>query len=452
MTQTARARANVRIKIPRLHDAQRRVRHEAKRYNCVVCGRRWGKTTLGEDIVGRAALDGKPVAYFAPTYKMLAETWRQMRNRFEPAAIRISEQEHSMRLIGGGIIDMWSLEHADAPRGRRYAVIVVDEAAMIRNLIETWDEVLRPMLSDYRGSAWFLSTPKGENTDFHHLFLRGEDDERPRWASWQMPTATNPYIHPDEIEDARADMGEVAFRQEYMAEFVADVSAYIPADVWDGLHDRNLPPLDPGERTPIVLGVDASVTGDCFAVVPVTRHPERHDEVVIHAPRIWRPADFPDKRINFDVPERFLRFVCQGGHVGEDGTTHPPSMPMPGCEQCERADWPIPGHNVVQIAYDPYQLESMMQGLRRDRVAWCKEFSQGQERLVSDSLMHKMALRGHLHHTGSMVLREHIINAHALLETDKDSKMRIVKKEQGAKVDGAVAASMAVKRCLDLNI
>ena len=42
---------------------------EAKRFNVAACGRQIGKTTLGIDRLARAAANGQPTAWFAPTYK-----------------------------------------------------------------------------------------------------------------------------------------------------------------------------------------------------------------------------------------------------------------------------------------------------------------------------------------------------------------------------------------------
>ena len=97
-------------------------------------------------------------------------------------------------------------------------------------------------------------------------------------------------------------------------------------------------------------------------------------------------------------------------------------------------------------------MEEMAQRLERDGVAWVEAFSQGPERLIADSLMHKLALRGALAHNGDEKLREHVLNARAKLSKDEDSRMRMVKKAPGRKIDLAVAASMAVKRVLDLNL
>ena len=60
------------LTLPKPHPAQQRVMDEAKRFNVVCCGRRWGKTELGMDRLIHQALEGKPVAWFAPNYKLAA--------------------------------------------------------------------------------------------------------------------------------------------------------------------------------------------------------------------------------------------------------------------------------------------------------------------------------------------------------------------------------------------
>jgi len=165
------------------------------------------------------ALKGKPVAWFSPTYKILSDTWRELRCTLEPVTRDKSEQEKRLELINGGVVELWSLDSVDSGRGRKYATVVIDEAAMIPTLEHAWQESIRPTLTDMHGSAWFLSTPKGMN-HFKILFDRGQDCERDDWASWQMPTDANPYIDPEEIAAARLDMTEAAFNQEYLALFV----------------------------------------------------------------------------------------------------------------------------------------------------------------------------------------------------------------------------------------
>lgn len=172
-----------------------------------------------------AMTSGRPVAWFAPTYKMLADVWRQMCETLRPLTVSSNATEHRIELVNGGAIEMWSLDSADAGRGRRYARVVVDEAAMVPMLVDTWQAAIRPTLTDYRGDAWFMSTPKGRN-GFWQLWTNGQDLAQPDWQSWQMPTATNPFISPDEIDAARAMLPDMVFRQEYLAEFAEDSSVF----------------------------------------------------------------------------------------------------------------------------------------------------------------------------------------------------------------------------------
>ena len=212
----------LRISLPAPHSAQRRVLTEAHRFNVLACGRRWGKSTLGIDRLVQPALEGFPVAWFAPSYKSLAESWRQIQFALEPVIKSRNNAEVRLELKGNGSVSMWSLDTdvSDMVRGRAYKRVVVDEAALVSALLKSWETAIRPTLADHRGDAWFLSTPRGMN-DFRALFARGQDPEREDWASWQMPTSSNPFIAPEEIEAARLDMTEGAFAQEFLAQFIS---------------------------------------------------------------------------------------------------------------------------------------------------------------------------------------------------------------------------------------
>lgn len=238
------------IRLPALHLGQADVRAKAKRFNVLACGRRWGKTLLGIDRAIEPALNGLPVGWFAPAYKYLKEPWREIGDRLRPLISRMNETEKVIELLTGGRIDFWSLRDTeDAGRSYKYARVIVDEAAMVRRLGAWWTEAGRPTLADYRGDAWFLSTPKGRNY-FWSLFC----DQGAEFARWQMPTSTNPYIAAEEIEAARASTPELAFRQEWLAEFI-DEAGGVFKGVFDAIEPGAgaCPPVD-GQR--YYIGVD----------------------------------------------------------------------------------------------------------------------------------------------------------------------------------------------------
>lgn len=263
----------VKLVLPRLHPAQRQVKDNGRRYNVLNCGRRFGKTTLGIDLEIGPMLAGYPVAYFAPTYKMLADVWRNVKYAFAPVIKNKLEQEHRLELISGGVLDMWSLEDPDGARGRKYKRVIIDEAAKVKKLEEAWQQVIRATLADYEGDAWFKSTPKGLNY-FYTLWMLAEDNPS-EWARWRFPTHANPFIKPQEIEAMRAELPERVYRQEIMAEFIVDGSFFQGVDAAAVIEQPDMPEQHKGHylvmATDWALFQDYNVTGvgcrDCNRVV-----------------------------------------------------------------------------------------------------------------------------------------------------------------------------------------
>lgn len=194
------------------------------RQKVVVCGRRWGKSTLGllaciEGHGGagrfRGALDGGAIWWVAPSYPVASAIWRDLKHALRDGWAEKSETERRIVLPGGGSVSVRSADNPDSLRSVGLDGIVIDEFASCPE--ETWGEALRPTLADRQGWCIFIGTPKGEGWA-KDLFDRADDAEG--WARWQRPTADNPLIPAAEIEAARRDVGPLEFAQEYLAEFV----------------------------------------------------------------------------------------------------------------------------------------------------------------------------------------------------------------------------------------
>lgn len=159
-----------------------------------------------------------PVGWFAPSYRMLSDNYRQLNDLLAPVVVRRRNNER-LDFMGGGYIDFWSLENPDRARGRKYRHIIINEAAMVDGLSDAWSMVLRPMLADLKGGADFASTPKGLNA-FYNLYQLCADDKD--WASFYYTTYDNPFIDPAEIDELKRTLPERVYQQEIMAEFVED--------------------------------------------------------------------------------------------------------------------------------------------------------------------------------------------------------------------------------------
>ena len=190
------------------------------RFRAVVAGRRFGKTFLSTGEILRAAIGGsnRNCWYVAPTYGAAKEiAWDMLIQTIPEEYIqKTNETALTIKLINGSVISLKGAEKPNNLRGRALDFVVLDEFADMRP--EAWNEVLRPSLSDRQGHALFIGTPKGRN-HFYDLWASGLDGAE-GWHSFQYTTLDGGNVPEEEIEQARSDLDERTFNQEYCAEFV----------------------------------------------------------------------------------------------------------------------------------------------------------------------------------------------------------------------------------------
>lgn len=234
------------------------------RFHVVACGRRWGKTAFGRLVAARTLFEyGLDVWWVSPTYKMSSAIWRDFKKSLGQFAVRADGQERMMEFANGAMLTIWTGSQPDTMRGGAPGVAIIDEAAMIRDP-EMWPAIIRPALTDHKGRALFLSTPRGHNW-FWELYVRGQDPLFPDYKSWCFPSSFNPTIEhiEGEIDEARLSLPDRLFRQEYLAEFIPDAGG-----VFRGVAEVST--LD--ERKPykgeFIFGVDWGKSND-FTVISI---------------------------------------------------------------------------------------------------------------------------------------------------------------------------------------
>lgn len=246
------------------HPKQREVLDDPTRHRVVPAGRRFGKTRMarGELIEFGFSTPNGYSWFVAPTDADAKELG------FDPMLAEIPDE-----LLAGGRSNQkrtppreiylvnghrYQFRSADSQgRGRGLDLVVVDEAGECPN--EAWTQVIRPSLLDTGGRALIIGTPKGRNW-FWDLSKRGEDPEDTEVALHRATSYDNPHIPDEDIEAERATMPERVFRQEYLAEFVAD-----EGQVFGDVRARNTRPYHVEDVTgepPYTTGVDLARVSD----------------------------------------------------------------------------------------------------------------------------------------------------------------------------------------------
>lgn len=200
-----------------LTESQKQVAIDPHRFRVLCCGRRWGKTTLAIDqMKARSAIPNSRICYIAPTYQQSRDiAWEQLKRDYHNVG-KMNESRLEIDIINGSKIQLRGWESIETLRGQKFDLIVLDEIATMRNFWLSWQEVIRPTLTDTKGEALFISTPKGFNHFYDLYNLESKDTD---FKSFHFSTYDNNYIPKEEIDKAKKELTEDRFAQEYLADF-----------------------------------------------------------------------------------------------------------------------------------------------------------------------------------------------------------------------------------------
>lgn len=356
------------------------------------------------------------------------------------AEIEISPSNYKIVYPNGSIVEMIPID----PRGEAGGnddLIVFSELWGWKNESHQrmWAEMTPPP-SKYGHSQRWIDTYagyEGESPILEELFANNVKEEyrcHPQWefyanargrvfATW-VTKPLMPKFQPKEYYDEqRAILTDAQFNRMHRNQWATSTEAFLPDIVWYDRCGKDQRERQLNAYTEVVVGIDAATTSDGFAVVMVGRDPFAEkledgttvDATWVYYAKVW----YPEKRTMVDVwqePKAVLRGLAQQ-------------------------------YNVIQFAYDPWQMEHMATELRHAGLGWFDPFHQGSERAEGDKMLYDMIRERRARHAGSMpALRTHVKNAN---RKQTDRGLRIVKRNEADKIDLVVAWAMANKRALD---
>ena len=249
----------MKIELPEPHINQEHILSSTARFVVVMCGRRFGKSELSQIKIISEAVKGKQVAYITPTYKLSKTFFDKL---IQKLPFPSNRSELTIEFPNNGRIEFYTGERLDNLRGRKFHLVVIDEACYVTNLEHGWLNSVRPTLTDYMGEAWFLSTPRGKDY-FYSMYMKGQGDKD--WQSFKFSTYDNPYINKDEIDDAKSQLPSPVFAQEYMADPMENAAnpfgiSYIKECITDMSNDE-----------PAFFGIDLAKSYDWTVIIGLDR-------------------------------------------------------------------------------------------------------------------------------------------------------------------------------------
>ena len=240
----------------RLSPIQQQVANDNHRFKVVIGGRRMGKTFLAiREMCYQARLPNRLIWYVTSSYraaKMIA--FKELKQRLIDLnwVRKINESELSVTLKNNTEIALKGADNFQSLRGIKLSYCVIDEAAQVQP--DAWFEVIRPALADSQGGVLFISTPLGKNNWTFDLYNREKEDPD-NWKSWQFTTLEGGFVPKEEIEQARQDMSEKQFNQEFNATF----ESFGDQVAWAFNRDQNIKELPNADLRTIYIGMDFNV-------------------------------------------------------------------------------------------------------------------------------------------------------------------------------------------------
>lgn len=232
---------------------QQTVAKDSARFRLVAAGRRFGKSFLAIRELCYFARNPRTTNYYiAPTYRMArAIAWEPLKERLSELRWikKVNETDMRIDLVNGSKIFCRGADNPDSLRGIFVSGIVIfDEYADMDPNIWT---VMRPAMADKGGHAMWIGSPKGKN-HFYDMFIHGKTNDN--WSSYKFTTIQGGQVAAEEIEDARRDMDERTFRQEFLADWVDYVGLVYYA--FNEIHVAKFQEETPKE---ICIGMDFNV-------------------------------------------------------------------------------------------------------------------------------------------------------------------------------------------------
>lgn len=269
-----------------------------------------------------------------------------------------------------------------------------------------------------------LATKEGELIDLDIPGLRVYAHRQARiFCLWndipRLPWQTREYYAAEE-----AILPPHEFLRVHRNQWVSSVETFISDELWNmcywkhqGLAEMPVMP----ERHPCIFAIDAGVSNDHFGIVGVWK---KKDTLIPFYAQEWIPPRHG--KLDFSLAEKEIRRLAAQ-------------------------------YNVVEWAYDEYQLHDMTTRLRREGIGYFRPFPQGSGtksapgRPIADKLLYDVIQQRRIIHDNNRVLTQHVLNADAQVE-GKHERLMLVKRSPLHKIDCAVALSMAVAEALRLNI
>lgn len=198
----------------------------------IVCAwsRQCGKTTFATIIIIEALVT-KPngsVFYISPSFSQGRKVYRDILQLLNNSGLVKSKNSSELiiELNNGSILQFFSAKNPTAVRGQTCkSLLVIDEAAYINELTPDgqnfFHSVVKPVTKAKKPLVLLISTPNSRSGFFYEEYIKGLKSSD-GIVSVKATIYDDKLISEEDIEELKRTTPQLAFRQEFLVEFIDD--------------------------------------------------------------------------------------------------------------------------------------------------------------------------------------------------------------------------------------
>lgn len=269
-----------------------------------------------------------------------------------------------------------------------------------------------------------------------------DDDDWEDEANWYKVNPSLGYtVDIERLRDAYREAkqnpaDEVTFKWLRCNMWVSSTVAWIP----DAIYMRGNEEIDAAllERRDCYAGLDLSSTGDITALVLIFP-PRDENEKYVLLPYFWIPEETIPRRVKansvpYDIWEKQGYIMSTEGNV-----IHYDFIEKFIMDLSEK-------YHILKIAVDRWNATQMIQNLEGEGFT-IVPFGQGFSSMSAPTKeFYRLLMEGRIIHGGNPVLRW--MAGNVVIDTDPAGNIKVTKAKSKEKIDGIVAAIMALDRCI----
>lgn len=186
-----------------------------------------GKTILAEILLIEFLCKNNTFnAYISPTYSQGRKVYKELTTLLEPTRVikKANSSTLTIETVYGSTFQAFSMDSPNSIRGYTVdGILVMDECAFYPDELpdgsEPWSSVIMPITKARKPKVLAISTPKGKRGFWFDMYLKAINGVK----GYKEISATiyeDDLISKDEIEDIRKSVSPLAFREEFLVEFL----------------------------------------------------------------------------------------------------------------------------------------------------------------------------------------------------------------------------------------